>query len=299
MTGVHARSCLFPDSAAKDRVCGAGASVRRRTPLKALLLAQILLAWPFLGGCAGPSDKVPAPPATGDQVPVYGYEIVREYPHDPEAFTQGLIYHDGLLYEGTGIQGASTIRKVELGTGEVLQIRRLPSRYFGEGIALWEDRLLQLTWKSHVGFVYEREGLRQIGEFTYPTQGWGLTHDGSRLIMSDGTAILRFYDPDTFEETGRIEVRDSEGAIEKLNELEYVQGEIYANVWQTDRIATISPKTGDVIGWIDLGGLKPEPDPDHPIDVLNGIAYDAEGGRLFVTGKYWPKLFEIKLVDGG
>ncbi len=291
MTAVYARSCRSPD--------GAAASVGRRSPLKALLLAQILLAWSFLAGCAGPSDEIPAPPTTRDQVPVYGYEIVHEYPHDPEAFTQGLIYHDGFLYEGTGINGASTIRKVELETGKVLENRHLPSQYFGEGVALWQDRLFQLTWQSQVGFVYEREGLRQIGEFTYTTEGWGLTQDGDRLIMSDGTAVLRFYDPDTFEETGRIEVRDSQGAVEKLNELEYVQGEIYANVWQTDRIARISPETGDVVGWIDLAGLKPEPDPDHPIDVLNGIAYDAEGGRLFVTGKYWPKLFEIKLVAGG
>jgi glutamine cyclotransferase len=256
----------------------------------------LLVVSALLWGCGAACDDVQAPLADGDPAPVYGYRVVRSYPHDPNAFTQGLIFHDGFLYEGTGVRGESTLRRVELETGEVLEIRHLASEYFGEGIALWKDRLHQLTWQSNVGFIYEREGLRLIGDFTYPTEGWGLTQDGSRLIMSDGTDTLRFYDPDTFEETGRLQVRSADGPVEKLNELEYVAGEIYANVWRTDRVAIISPETGRVVGWIDLAGLTPEPASDRPIDVLNGIAYDAQGDRLFVTGKYWPALFEIELI---
>lgn len=229
--------------------------------------------------------------------PVAGYRVVKVYPHDRGAFTQGLQYVDGVLYEGTGQHGQSGIRKVKLETGEVLQRQPLDSKYFGEGITVWGDTIVQLTWQSELGFVYDKNTFKQLRTFTYPGEGWGLTHDGARLIMSDGDArgALRFLDPKTLKETGRLVVRDGGVPVMHLNELEYVRGEVLANVWQTKRIARISLKTGDVTGWIDLSGLL---DPRDAVgtDVLNGIAYDAAGDRLFVTGKYWPKLFEIKIV---
>ena len=228
--------------------------------------------------------------------PVYRYRVVHTYPHDPAAFTQGLVFEDGLLYEGTGLYGQSSLRRVELETGKVLQRRELPAEYFGEGITVFGDRIIQLTWQSNLGFVYDKETFELLKEFSYPTEGWGITHDGTRLIMSDGTATLRFLDPETLQEIGRIDVSDDAGSVARLNELEYVQGEIYANVWQTDRIARISPQTGRVVGWIDLQGLLSAEDRARPVDVLNGIAYDAENDRLFVTGKWWPRLFEIDLV---
>lgn len=248
---------------------------------------------------AAPPAETPEKSTDSGTTPVYGYKIIRVYPHDPKAFTQGLVYYQGVLYEGTGIWGESTVRKVELGSGRVLQIYHLPPQYFGEGITLWQDRLIQLTWRSHRGFVYDRESFRLIREFSYPTEGWGITHDGERLIMSDGTATLHLLDPVTFEEIGEIEVRDGNLPVPYLNELEYVKDTIYANVWQSDRIAIISPETGQVLGWLELTGLLSEEDRAQGVDVLNGIAYDADGDRLFVTGKYWPKLFEIELVPLG
>jgi glutaminyl-peptide cyclotransferase len=210
------------------------------------------------------------------------------------------VYVDGgILYEGTGIEEQSSIRKVKLETGEVLQKRDVPGEYFGEGIIIWKDRLLELTWKAQKGFIYDLATFAPKGEFAYPGEGWGLTTDGKRIIMSDGTAELRFWDPETLKEIApRLQVTDDGRPVDQLNELEWVKGEIYANVWMTDRIARIDPKTGHVVGWINCYGLltpadrngAPEP------DVLNGIAYDAKGDRLFVTGKRWPKLFEIKLV---
>ena len=231
------------------------------------------------------------------KVPVWGYQVVKVYPHDRQAFTQGLQYVDGFLYEGTGQHGQSSIRKVKLETGEVLQHAPLERQYFGEGITVWGDTLIQLTWQSELGFVYDKKTFKQLKTFTYPGEGWGLTHDGARLIMSDGDSrgALRFLDPKTLKETGRLVVRDGGKPVDDLNELEYVRGEILANVWQTWRIARISPKTGDVTGWIDLSGLL-DPRDAAGTDVLNGIAYDGAGDRLFVTGKYWPKLFEIKIV---
>jgi glutamine cyclotransferase len=237
-----------------------------------------------------------APSPNPGTTPVYTYRIVREYPHDAEAYTQGLVFEGSILYEGTGLNGRSSLRRVELDTGEVLQIRALPDEYFGEGITLWGDHIIQLTWKSNVGFVYAKDTFEPVGKFSYPTEGWGLTHDGQRLIMSDGTPTLHFLDPDTFEEIGRIEVRDRDKPVVNLNELEYVQGEIYANVWQTDHIARIDPQTGRVVGWIDLTGLLSAEDRSQPVNVLNGIAYDVQADRLFVTGKLWPKLFEIELM---
>ncbi|NEP12161.1 MAG: glutaminyl-peptide cyclotransferase [Symploca sp. SIO2C1] len=234
------------------------------------------------------------------QTPVYTYSIVKTYPHDREAFTQGLIYHDGVLYEGTGLRGKSSLRRVELETGKVLQIHPLNRRYFGEGITLWENRIIQLTWTSQKGFVYNPETFEKLREFTYRTEGWGITHDTKRLIMSDGTDTLYFLNPDTFEEIGSIQVQYQDKPVTHLNELEYINGEIFANVWQTDLIARISPQTGRVLSWIDLTGLlesESQLSSYGSEDVLNGIAYDELGDRLFVTGKLWPKLFEIKLVS--
>jgi glutamine cyclotransferase len=185
---------------------------------------------------------------------------------------------------------------VELASGDVLQIRKLPDHLWGEGITIFDERIIQLIWQSGVGFVYDKDSFELLEEFSYPTEGWGITHDGKRLIMSNGTSTLHCLDPETFEETGRIEVCDQDGPVTRLNELEYVQGEIYANVWQTDRIARIAPDTGEVTGWIELVGILSPEDRGEPVDVLNGIAYDAENDRLFVTGKLWPRLFEIELV---
>ncbi len=232
-----------------------------------------------------------------EEIPIYGYKILKTYPHDPKAFTQGLVYYkDDILYEGTGMWGESSLRKVDLKTGQVLQIHSLPSDIFGEGIVLWQDKIIQLTWQHRTGFVYDRETFTLLKEFSYPTEGWGITHDGTRLIMSDGSATLFVWDPETFQEIGRISVRDDKGPVVRLNELEYIRGLIYANVWQTDRIAIIRPDDGRVVGWIDLSGLLAPEDRHARVDVLNGIAYDAEGDRLFVTGKYWPKLFQIQLI---
>lgn len=228
--------------------------------------------------------------------PVAKYRVVRVYPHDPEAFTQGLVYLDGFLYEGTGLNGRSSIRKVKLENGEVVQMQKVDSQYFGEGIAVKGDTIYELTWQSEIGFLYDRATFTRKGTFNYKGEGWGLTHDGQRLIMSDGTAFLRFLDPGTLKELSRIQVKDGASPVGNLNELEYVKGEIFANVWQTHRIARISPKTGRVTAWLDLDGLL-TPREAQQADVLNGIAYDAAGDRLFVTGKLWPKLFEIKIVQ--
>jgi glutaminyl-peptide cyclotransferase len=229
--------------------------------------------------------------------PTFGYRVVTEYPHDRRAFTQGLAYVDGVLYEGTGLYGESTVRRVDLATGEVLQAVRLSKEYFGEGIAVLGDRIYQLTWENGVCIVLDRETFELQEAFTYQTEGWGLTTDGERLIMSDGTNRLFIRDPETFAELDTIDVFDGPRAISNLNELEIVEGEIWANVWQTDRIVRIDPETGHVTGWIDLSGLLSEKDRErHPVDVLNGIAYDPETDRLFVTGKLWPKLFEIEIV---
>ncbi len=235
------------------------------------------------------------PALQADEASEYSYEVVHTYPHDPNAFTQGLVYLNGFLYEGTGLPGESSIRKVKLETGEVIQKRDVPNPYFGEGIVNWQDRLLELTWQAQAGFIYELATFAPKGEFKYPGEGWGLTQDSKRIIMSDGTPDLRFWDPETLQETGRITVRDSYGRpVRNLNELEWVKGQVFANVWQTDRIARIDPRTGEVVGWINLGGLWPGS--DNAEKTLNGIAYDAQHDRLFVTGKKWPKLFEIRLV---
>ena len=237
----------------------------------------------------------PASQAGG--IPEYSCLVVHSYPHDAQAFTQGLIYLNGFLYEGTGLNNQSTIRKVKLETGEVLQKRDVPEQYFGEGIVNWKDRLLELTWQANLGFIYDLNSFQPKGQFPYPGEGWGLTQDGKRLIMSDGTAQIRFWDPETLKETGRIDVTADGKPVAELNELEWVKGEIYANVWMTDRIARIDPNTGNVVGWIDCTGLLNSSDRvGGDGAVLNGIAYDAAHDRLFITGKLWPKLFEVRLV---
>lgn len=236
-------------------------------------------------------SPIPTPAA----VTQYGFEVVAAYPHDREAFTQGLVFDDGALYESTGLNGRSSLRKVNLQTGEVLQRRDIDSQYFAEGLTLFNNQLIQLTWQSNKGFVYDMATFAPLREWRYPTEGWGLTHDGRQLIMSDGTATLRFLNPETFAVEREITVTDQGQPVVRLNELEYVRGEVFANVWQTDLIARIDPQTGHVNGWIDLSGLL-SPAEQQGADVLNGIAYDAAGDRLFVTGKLWPKLFEIKLA---
>lgn len=229
--------------------------------------------------------------------PVSGFEIVQSWPHDPRAFTQGLVYRDGKLYEGTGGNGQSSLREVELETGAVLRKRDLERQYFGEGIALLGGRLYQLTWRSRVGFIYDAATFQQVGRFDYSTEGWGLTTDGTSLILSDGTATLRFLDPRTFAVQRTVTVTDEGREVSQLNELEYIRGEVYANVWMTDRIARIDPATGRVKGWLDLKGLLAPEERTGREDVLNGIAYDTARDRLLVTGKHWPKVFHIRAVS--
>jgi glutaminyl-peptide cyclotransferase len=254
---------------------------------------RILVLLAAVAACAcGPASQ-----AGG--TPEYGYKVVHSFPHDPDAFTQGLFYLDGFLYEGTGIEGQSSIRKVRLETGEVLQKRDLPEAYFGEGIVNWKDRLIEITWTTQTGFIYDLAAFAPRSQFRYTGEGWGLTQDGRRIIMSDGSAQLRFWDPETLAETGRITVTDGGSPVARLNELEWVDGEIYANVWQTNRIARIDPAGGKIKGWINLAGLANSEGffaEGGQTDVLNGIAWDAKGKRLFITGKKWPKVYEIRLV---
>jgi glutaminyl-peptide cyclotransferase len=230
-------------------------------------------------------------------IPVYTYKVVHVYPHDPNAFTEGLFYLNGYLYESTGLEGHSSIRKVRLETGEVVQSHDLAPEYFGEGITYWGNRLIGLTWKSRVGFVYNLHSFAVERRFQYPGEGWALTRNDREIIMSDGTSDLRVLDPKTLREVRRIHVTAHGRAVDQLNELEWMQGTVLANIWQTDLIARIDPHTGEVVAWIDLSGILPVRDriPGRT-DVLNGIAYDSSQDRLFVTGKLWPKLFEIRIV---
>ncbi len=248
----------------------------------------------FLLACGAVTLASAPPPGRADS-----YQIVQTYPHDPKAFTQGLIYIDGHLYESTGLNGRSSLRMVDLSSGQVLQNYNLSVDDFGEGLTNWGSTLIQLTWTSHKAFVYDRFSFRLLKTLNYEGEGWGLTHDDTQLIMSDGTAYLRFLDPESFRVRRRLHVVDENGeAVENLNELEYIRGEIYANVWQTDEIVRISPRTGKVVGRIDLSGIIDKRELQAEGAVLNGIAYDSAGDRLFVTGKLWPKLFEIRIVPG-
>lgn len=260
----------------------------RHSVLSAFLCRSVCAGFLFFAACSG--GGIP-----GD-VPVYTFRIINIYPHDPEAFTQGLVFEDGFLYEGTGLSGSSTLRRVELETGKVLQQYELPDQYFGEGITIAGSSIVQLTWTSHAGFVYDKNSFELLKHFAYSYEGWGITFDGTRLIISDGTATLHFLDPVTLSEIGTRQVHTSSGLVDRLNELEYVEGEIFANIWQSDFIARIDPATGRVTGFVDLSGLLGETGFDGKADVLNGIAYDAAGGRLFVTGKLWPYLFEVEMI---
>ncbi|MGA8441609.1 MAG: glutaminyl-peptide cyclotransferase [Candidatus Sulfotelmatobacter sp.] len=230
------------------------------------------------------------------RVPEYTFQVIGAFPHDPHAFTQGLVFHGGFLYEGTGLKGRSSLRKVRLETGEIVQEVDLAPEFFGEGISIVKTEIVQLTWQSQIGFVYNLSDFHLLRQFSYSGEGWGLTTDGHEVFMSDGTPEMRVLDPGTLTEKRRFTVHDGTTQIKQLNELEFVEGEIFANVWQTNRIARISPRTGEVLGWIDLEGLL---SPVYRLEsgaVLNGIAYDGERKRLFVTGKLWPKIFEIQLV---
>jgi glutamine cyclotransferase len=229
------------------------------------------------------------------QAPVFGYRVVNTYPHDRSAFTEGLFYLDGFLYESSGLERRSDIRRVRLDDGQVVQRQPLAAQYFGEGIAPVGNSVFQLTYKTGIVFVYDRATFRYQKQFQYTGEGWGMTTDGKRLIMSDGTHFLRFFDPTTFKETGRVAVTNGGRPIEELNELEFIHGEIYANIWKTERIARIDLQTGRVSSWIDLKGILSVMEA-RGTDVMNGIAYDAQRDRLFVTGKWWPRLFEIKVV---
>jgi glutaminyl-peptide cyclotransferase len=254
----------------------------------------------FTSSCRGPNVQTPttlaSTPVESNAEPTsYTYEIVNTYPHDPQAFTQGLVFADGIFYESTGLNGESSLRKVEVTTGKVIKKVTVPAQYFAEGLALFQGQLFQLTWQDHKGFIYDHNSFAPQGEFQYTGEGWGLTNDGKSLILSDGTDQIRFLDPANFKEQRSITVKAQKEPIDEINELEYVKGEIFANVWQENVILRIDPANGKVKGTIDLRGiLKPE-DRHGETDVLNGIAYDAEKDRLFITGKKWPKLFEIKL----
>src|SRR5262245_28601833 len=245
-----------------------------------------------VSACVLMLSAAPAQSARG--APVNGYEVVNVYPHDRDAFTQGLLFREGVLYESTGLNGKSSLRKVELATGKVLQQIPIDSRYFAEGLTDWGSRLMQLTWNTNVGFVYDLASFKQLQTFSYTGEGWGLARDARRLIMSDGTSTLRFLDPQRLKVTGQVSVTDGSAAVRDLNELEFVDGQVYANVWLTDRIAIIAPDDGRVAGWINLAGLMSKTGLSNDA-VLNGIAYDTQRKRLFVTGKLWPSLFEIKV----
>ena len=257
------------------------------------LLATLVL----VSACACSPSATPTPTApAADALPAYSYDIVATYPHDPKAFTQGLVYTDGVLYETTGQEGESWLRKVDLATGAVLQQHDIADEFFGEGMVIWGDQIVTLTWRGEKGFIFDKATFAPKGEWTYAGEGWGLTADDTQIFMSDGTAQIRKIDPATLQETGRIDVKMNGKPVDKLNELEFVKGEIWANVFETDRIARIDPTTGEVKGIIYLGGLL-KPDERRKTDVLNGIAWDKAGDRIFVTGKYWPKLFEIRIKD--
>ena len=250
--------------------------------LSRLACAALLLLSGFAGTAARATD---------------GFRVVASYPHDRDAFTQGLVYIDGHLYESTGINGKSSLREEDLATGGISRFHDVPHQYFAEGLTDWGNTLVQLTWETHIGFVYDRATFHLLKTFQYPGEGWGLTHDAKSLILSDGTANLKFLDPLTFKVTRTVAVRDKGKPVTQLNELEWIHGEIWANIWHSDRIARISPATGNVLGWIDMTGLLSGSEKSSPEAVLNGIAYDAAHDRIFVTGKLWPKIFEIKVVS--
>ncbi|HSW40058.1 MAG TPA: glutaminyl-peptide cyclotransferase [Acidobacteriota bacterium] len=267
------------------------------------------LFWCLNGGLAAAlaiAAAILLPPVNSDSGSLPGTltrmmacEVVNAYPHDTGAFTQGLIYRDGFFYESTGLYGQSTLRKVDIETGAVLRKIHLSPRYFAEGLTDWKGRLIQLTWREHTGFIYAMDDFSLIGDFSYSTEGWGLTHDGSRLIKSDGSHYLYFLDPENFLTVRRLPVTDNGAPVAGINEMEYIRGEIFANIWMTDRIARIDPAGGSVTGWIDCTGLLPREARTPDTDVMNGIAWDEKENRLFVTGKRWPYVYEIRLIPAG
>ena len=264
---------------------------------------KLIIGYLILLVLAGALSCAPSPEmdviqekTTSQPVPTYTFTIINTFPHDRDAFTQGLAFDNGTLFESTGRYARSSLRRVDLISGNVLQVHALPDEYFGEGITVFRDTIIQLTWRSKTGFVYDKNSFEVLRQFTYETEGWGITHDGNRLIMSDGTSILYFLDADTFEVINSIQVHDAGKPITNLNELEFINGKIYANIWRSEIIAIIDPHDGHVAGWIDLSGILPPQSDSIPVDVLNGVAYDAVNGRLFVTGKLWPQLFEIELM---
>ena len=264
---------------------------------KARLVLILALSVAGLQCNAGANSGPPGNTASNSSAAVakHGYQVVNAYPHDAGAFTQGLIFVDGKLYEGTGQEGRSSLREVELQSGRVVKKVDVPVPFFGEGITLLNGKIYQLTWQHQIGFIYNAQTLQKTGEFPYTGEGWGITNDGHSLIISDGSNRLKFLDPDSFRVTKTIAVADGGTRVNQLNELEYVNGEIYANIWHDQRIVTIDPQNGRVTGWIDLSGLLQPGAVTDEEAVLNGIAYDQASGRLFVTGKLWPQLFEIKI----
>ncbi len=249
----------------------------------------------LLAGCSRPADEVTQlRDASG--IPIYTYEVVQTFPHDTRAFTQGLQVYDGILYESTGLHGESSLRRVDLETGRVEKRINLPRRYFGEGIAVVEDRIFMLTWQEQTGFIFDRHTFERIGDFSYEGEGWGLAFDGTHLIMSDGTPVLRFLDVETQEVVRTQEIRAGELPLRNINELAWIRGELWANIFMTDFIARIDIEQGKVIGWIDGTGILPREAITGRVDVMNGIAYNVVESRIFVTGKLWPLLFEIRVV---
>ena len=263
--------------------------------IRVILLLVLSLACLQCNGGRSNTNTTPTNTAENAVVPKLGYEVVNTWPHDTKAFTQGLVFLDGKLIESTGQEGMSTLRSVELQSGKVLKKVDVPEPYFAEGIALLNNKIYQLTWQHRLGFIYDAQTFQKSGEFNYSGEGWGLTTDGQSLILSDGSNRIRFLDPDSFKATKTIAVMDGKTPVSQLNELEFVNGEIYANIWHDDRIAAIDPQTGRVKSWIDLKGLLRPGEAPNTEAVLNGIAYDQASNRLFVTGKLWPKLFEIKI----
>ncbi len=272
--------------------CFAPKNTLRRISLVAAIFLFLLCSGCQTGAVANHSA---ANNANKGSVPKYGYEIVNTWPHDNEAYTQGLAFIDGKLLESTGQEGRSSLRRVEPETGKVLKKVDVPRPYFAEGISLFKGKIYQLTWQHQLGFIYDADSLEKLGEFSYRGEGWGLTNDGSSLILSDGTNRIRFLDPTNFQVSRTISVLDGPTPIASINELEYVHGEIYANIWHKEMVARIDPQTGRVVGWIDLTGLRKQSEAHDNEAVLNGIAYDDHNDRLFVTGKLWPKLFEIRV----
>jgi len=293
IVGVLSLMLLAACTPAAEPTTSLSSAPARTTSTPAPLATAQPTATP-LPNCGEQTAVSTTPPTTAD-ITLDQFTLINTFPHDPTAFTQGLEWVDGQFVEGTGLYGLSHLRVVDIATGEVQQEVPLEPAYFGEGITVLDGKIFQITWQEQTAFVYDLATLAQEKQFSYPTQGWGLTDNGRCLIMSDGSSTITFRDPDTFAELGQITVIDDNGPITQINELEYINGEIYANIWKQNRIARISPKTGHVLGWLLLDDLTTIVSPTNPDDVLNGIAYHPETGHLYVTGKRWPLLFEIKI----